>query len=200
MPDTWRIAGNPGRRHSKPPRDLGMSWAFSSRPRRTSAVFPLNARTNRSRPRERLTQLHGPVDGPPLGSTVFASMGALASSRGRGGRATGRWRRSSPSPARSDRSRVALLQPGFERWLSSLARAVLGDSNLGLERSVSTSGAAGVGGAHQLVHDPRAAQHRCRCDAVRGPQRDRALPRHTQRRESSSVTRRNCEPSTDAMP
>ena len=93
------------------------------------------------------------------------------------------------------------LQPGFERWLSSRARSVLGASPLGLERSVSTSGGGGVGGVPislSITQAPRSTGE------VRSPYEVRSvtapLPSTPQRRESSSVTRRNCEPSTDVMP
>jgi hypothetical protein len=93
------------------------------------------------------------------------------------------------------------LQPGFERWLSSLARSVFGVSPLGVDKSVSTSGGGGVGGVPislSMTHAPRSTGD------VRSPYDVRnsmaPLPSTPHRRASSSVTRRNCGPSTDLMP
>ena len=198
----WPTAGSPvprpGERRRAPAACRSTS---SSRPTRVHhELFGERPHEQIPAAEERLAQL-GPGRRPPARSAApswHRSAPWLPDPR----RAIGRWRRSSPARGRSDRSRRGT---GCSPASSDDFRAAPAASSAlrlwACERSVSTSGGGGVGGVP--ISLPMTQAPRSTGD-VRSPYDVRSstapLPSRPQRRESSSVTRRNCGPSTDVMP
>ena len=80
MPDTSRqpVVRAAARRTTA--RTWGMSYDFNSRPTAYISIFSAKARTNKSRPTNSASRSWtGPSIARPLGSTVLASIGTLAS-------------------------------------------------------------------------------------------------------------------------